>query len=111
MNPQNSLIGDSNPTELPVMKMDDTSLIEEKKIAKYSKSKEFSRIQEHFEAKIAYYQQFLPGNLLPETIPEEERGKYWAVANLLIKEFREVIDMYKLAEEVVDNAKKDEYER
>lgn len=101
MQPNNGLVGDSYGTDLPKMQVDEQTLVAEKKMAKYSRSSEFKRIQEHFEAKIAYYQQFLPGNIPPEMVPEEERAKYWAIANILIKEFNEVVNMYETAKEAV----------
>lgn len=97
------IIGDAQATELPEMVVDETMLNDEKKMARYSKTDEFMRIQEHFEAKIAFYQQFLPGGIPITAVTEEERGKYWAVADLLIKEFREVIDMYENAAEAVND--------
>lgn len=106
MQPQNGLIGDTYGTDLPQMQVEEDTLKEEKRMAKYSRSAEFKRIREHFEAKVAYYQQFLPGNVPVEQISEEERGKYWAVANIVIKEFNEVINMFELAKTVVDEENK-----
>ena len=105
MGSNNSIIGDAQGIDLPQMEQDDKFLVEEKKMAKYSRSAEFKKIKEHFEAKTAYYQQFLPGNVPPEMVPEEERAKYWAIANILIKEFQEVINMYENASEAVKDAK------
>lgn len=107
MGPQNSIVGDSMGTDLPQMQVSEGTLVEEKKMARYSKTDEFKRIKEHFEAKSAYYQQFLPGNIPPETVAEEERGKYWAIANIVIKEFNEVINMFEIAKDVVEAAEEE----
>lgn len=101
--PDNIFMGDNDMgIDLPQAEVNQDALIEEKKMARYTKTAEFKRIREHFEAKTAYYQQFLPGNIAPENITEEERGKYWAVANIIIKEFQEVINMYENAKDAVD---------
>lgn len=101
--PSNAIIGDAQPIQLPQMPDDqhEEALLELRKKAKYSRSKEFAEIRERVEAKIVYYQCFLPGGIPPENIPEEERGKYWGLANLLIKELREIIDPYTDAEELL----------
>ncbi len=105
MGPANGLMGDSYGTDIPVTQVDEQSLDEEKRKAKYSRTKEFKQLREKVEMRIAYYQQFLPGNIPPENVTEEERGKYWAVANILIQEFRALINEYDAAKEAVDNQK------
>ena len=95
------LVGDLNSTELPQKPEDEEVLGELRRKAKYSRSKEFAELKAHMELRVAYYQSFLPGNVPAEAITEEERGKYWAVANLVIAELRQVIDGYESANEQV----------
>lgn len=97
----NGIIGDETGTGLPVAQIDEKELMIEKKMARYSKSSEYKRLKKHFEERIEYYQKFLPGNIAPELVSEEERGKYWAVANIVITELQTVLDSYENAAEIV----------
>lgn len=100
MEPSNGLIGDISATELPEKQEDTEALNELRKKAKYSRSKEFQELKAHMETRIAHYQSFLPGTPTPITlIDEAQRGKYWAIANLVIAELQQVIDGYVNAEE------------
>lgn len=82
------------------MKLDQETLVEEKKMAKYSKTAEFKRIREHFEDRITFWQVMLPdGREVGDRIPTPEE---WLIANELIKEFRLVIQMYETSAEVVE---------
>lgn len=99
----NGLVGDDYPTELPQTQPSEDFVAEEVKRARYSKTKEFKQFKEKMEAKIEYRQNFLPGGVPPENVTEEERGKYWAVASIVISDFREILGEYELAKEAVDN--------
>lgn len=102
---QNAIIGsDSFGTDLPQTQLEEENLVIEKNMAKFSKSKEFEKLKEHLEQRITYYQNFLPGGVPPENVPDEERGKYWAVSNMVIGELRAIIDAYEQAAQVVQNA-------
>lgn len=102
--PINTILDDSTGVELPQMRVDSDILNEEKKKAKYSKSREFIEIREYWESRKVYYQSFLPGNIPVESITEEERGKYWAVANMLINEIDLFLGSYDNAVEAVKEA-------
>ena len=101
MQPNNGLIGDESPTELPQAVVNEDAVNELRKKAKYSRSKEFQELKANMEARIAFYQQYLPGAIPVSQVPEEERGKYWAVANIVIAELQQVIDMYESSEELL----------
>lgn len=97
MNPQNGIIGDVTSTELPQITEDPNFLSEERKMAKYSRSSEFKRIQEHCESRIAFYQNFLPdGRMVGEATPT---GEDWRVANRIIAEFNALLSSYENAKE------------
>lgn len=100
MQPSNAIIGDVQPIELPQMPNSEheEALLELRKKAKYSRSKEFADLREHMEARINFYKSFLPGGIPIVNIDETERGKYWAVADLVITELQQVIDGYQSAE-------------
>lgn len=99
--PQNAIPGDEYGTELPKTEVPIEDLAEEKKMAKYSESAEFKRFRQIMEGKITHYEHFLPGGKLPADIPEEERGKWWAVADIVIREFKEILGYYDIASEIV----------
>ena len=106
MNPQHGIIGDvGGGPDLPQAdpKQKDEALAELNKKAKYSRSKEFSELREKMEGRILFYQSYLPGGVPVNAIPEEERGKYWAIADTIIAELRMVIDMYDGAQEQLEN--------
>lgn len=105
MNHNNGIIGDIAGTELPQAQIDENELIEEKKMARYAKSGEFKRIQDHFNERISFYQQYLPDGRPVAGATDEDVRAYWKVANLLIAEFNQVINLYENAKEVVGNGK------
>lgn len=108
-NSLNGIIGDVVSTELPIMadSQQEEALVELKKKAKYSRSKEFAELRAHMENRIKFYQSFLPGGVPIVNIEEAERGKYWAVADLVIAELQQVIDGYQNAEELAKEATQD----
>lgn len=106
MQPSNSLIGDSYGTDLPQMEVQEDTLVEEKKMAKYSRSAEFKRIREHCAGRIEFYQKHLPNGMEVglDYIPNTED---WRVANRIIGEFKLLMNMYENAAEAVKEAGKD----
>lgn len=100
---QYGIIGDTMGVDLPQMEMEETSLAEEKKMAKYSRSTEFKRIQDHFNDRIAFYQTHLPDgrNVGSGKIPTPEE---WLAANVIIGEFKLVINMFEIANEAVKDS-------
>lgn len=105
MNPDNVLMGDSNMgIDLPQVVPNNKELLPEKQMANYAKTEGFKTVQDWCRLKIAYHQSFLPGNMPVTAVPEEERGKYWAVADLVIADLYELMNMYENAVEVVENA-------
>jgi hypothetical protein len=100
MQPDNGLIGDSYGTDLPQMQVDTETLVEEKKMAKFSRTAEFKRIQEHCEARIRFYQQCLP-NGAEIGLEVRPTAEDWSVANRVIGEFKLLMNMYETAASVV----------
>ena len=101
MQPSNAIIGDLTGVELPQMVPDEKDLAEEKNMARYSKTKEFQRIADHFQERIDFYQKYLPNGadvgLDVRPTPED-----WSVANRIIGEFNLVINMFEQATEAVE---------
>lgn len=107
MEPQHAIIGDGTGVDLPQAQPDPNTLVEEKKMAKYSRSAEYGRLKEHLEARIAFYQLYLPGSESKEIqqLNREERADKWAIADDVIKEIRAIIDTYdQIASVVKENA-------
>lgn len=106
MGPKNAVMGDSTNygTDLPNTEVPDEQMAELQKSAKFSKTKEFQVLKDHLEGRVAYYQSFLPGNVPAENVPDDERGKYWAIANILIAEFRGIINSYEQAAQEIKDA-------
>ena len=105
MNPQNIIMGDGTGVELPQMEVEDTTLAEEKKMAKYSRSAEFKKIQEWCEQRITFYQTFLP-NGAEVGLDVAPTAEDWRVANRVIGELKALINSYEIATQAVkDDAK------
>ncbi|SRR6266536_4267017 len=101
------LVSDDPIMDLPTTQVPERDLTTEKNAAKFSRTKEFKTLKEHLEARIAFYQTFLPdGRTLEQVsdIDDIELGGHWRSANLVIKECRMIIDSYEKAQEVVEGA-------
>ena len=98
MSATNGIVGDSFGTELPQSEVPQEGLLEEKRMAKFSRTKEFGVLKQHLEDRIEYYQTLLPGSLGAEPSMED-----WRVANIVIGELRAIIAAYENAAEVVKN--------
>lgn len=104
MQPNNVIIGDEDTgINLPQAQPDERDLAEEKKMAKYSKTAEFKRIQDHFKERTEFYQKYLPDGRPIATIAGQDLEIYWKVANLVIAEFDGVINLFENAQKVVDD--------
>jgi hypothetical protein len=102
MGPQNGVMGDDNfGTELPETQVDQEQLLEEKKLAKYSQSEEYQRLKLFLENKIQFYQTFLPDGRPVTEVSQREREGMWVAANVIISEFKQLIEAYEGAFEAV----------
>jgi len=99
---QNGIIGDITGVELPQMEVDEKELTEEKKMARYSKSAEYKRIEQWCRERIAFYQTHFPDGRLVgvDKLPTPEE---WAAANIIILELSTLLNGYEVASEVVEN--------
>lgn len=112
---QNAIIGDVG--DMPVTQVPEQVLNEEKNLARFSRSKEFKKLKDYLETRIVFFQKYLPngasinggtdarGNPLPH-MGEADLVAHWKVANLVIGEFKALLDVYENANEVVKNAEK-----
>lgn len=107
MNPQNAIIGDDNyGTDIPVTSQPEENLEAEKNRAKFSRTKEFKELKSYIEARIEFYSTYLPTGQPITDVTEEERGKYWLVANLVIDEMKMILQSYEKPAEVINDASK-----
>lgn len=102
---EHGIIGeDYGIVDLPTTNQDEALLIEEQKLARFSKTKEYRRLKEHFEQRIEFYQSYLPNGDAVSGSDPEKLAQNWAVANAIIAEFNAVIATYEGAREVVSDA-------
>ena len=79
-------------------------LDDERKMATYSKTAEFKRIETFCKERIEFYQKFLPNGAAigTDVAPTAED---WRVANRIIAEFNGLLGSYDIANEVVKDAR------
>lgn len=116
MGPQNGIVGNDNPTELPETKLDDSQLKIMAKTAKFARSSEFKELQQHFNQRIEFYQKYLPdgravgagGSMMQQGIDGltlAEMGAMWVASNVIIGELKAIMSAYEQAIEFVKEAK------
>lgn len=105
MGPQNGIMGEDSPTELPDRQIDESQLAAMAKTARFSKTAEYKELKEHLEGRIDFYQKYLPdGRAIGAQDDMDKMAKMWVVANVLIGEFKAVIDAYEGAAQYVKDA-------
>ena len=102
MGAQNGVVGDSFSVEVPEMVVDQETLAEERKMAKYSKTAEFERIKRYMEGRILHYQSALPDGRPLTEVNDQERAEMWVIANAVIGEFKSFLAEFELARDAVE---------
>ncbi len=102
--PQNAIPGDEFGVELPTTRIDELALVNERNMAKFSKTKEFKVLKDYMENRIEFFQKYLPDGRPLTTENVKPDGTDWMVANLVIGEFKSVLNAYAEASEAVRNA-------
>lgn len=103
--PTNAVMGDADsPMNLPSTEVPEEILLEEKKLAAYSKTAEFQRLREFMENRIKFYQTYLPdGREVDKVLLDPETtSSYWMAANIVIREYNNILAEYDRAKESVD---------
>lgn len=100
---QNGIVGDAMGTDLPHAVLPEQGLLEERAMARFSKTREFKRLKTHLEDRIKFFETQLPSAVAPEQTGKTnaQLGEDWRVANLVIAELRGIIEAYELAKEIV----------
>lgn len=112
--PNNAIIGDESGIDLPQAPENIVDLSEEKKMARYSRSKEFKRLREYMEGRIEFFQTYLPdgrsinggtdakgGSI--DLLDNDLLATYWRTANIVIAEFQLIINEYDRINQVVQD--------
>ena len=102
---QNAVVGDTSPIDLPETVVDNTELVREKSMAKFSKSKEYQILKDHLEMRIEFFKTRYPnGDPIAAEKDLTKLTQNWIVANLVIGEFKAILDAYENANEAVKDA-------
>jgi hypothetical protein len=99
MQPSNVIMGDENSgIDLPEFQPPQEEIKEIRSMANHAKSPEYQRLVEWCEAKIAFYQGFMPNGLAidKDYVPTTED---WRVANRVIADLKEFMGVYEYAKE------------
>lgn len=104
MGAQNGIVDEDFGTTLPQTEVDNTELAIERNLAKFSQSREYQALKEHLEERIAFYQKYLPDGRESISLPANELGQMWVIANAVIGEFKAVLAAYEQARKVVEEA-------
>lgn len=110
---QNAITDDTFGMEVPTTQVEELSLVNERNMAKFSKTKEFKVLKEYLENRVEFFQKYLPDGrpltvenleLEPPSISNQGRSVDWIIANLVIGEFKSVLQAYEDASEAVKSA-------
>lgn len=102
--PAYAVVGDQDlPTELPETRIPQEILVEEKKMAKYSRTAEFKRLKEYIEERIEFHQKFLPdgSTVYATNLNNTDLAARWIGANIVIAELKSILSSYDQAAESV----------
>lgn len=104
MGPKNAIIGDNQLPELPRTEVPQQDLSVEKKMAEFSRTAEFQRLKNYAEERIGFYQSYLPNGdpvIKDPSLSLSELGARWLASNIVIGEFRSLINAYEQASQIV----------
>jgi hypothetical protein len=103
----NAILGDDYGTQLPQTQVDPESVVESKKMAKFTRTAEYKRQKEWVESKISFYQRYMPDGRLLSGVDTNELSSHWVAANEIISVLNEFLTSYDLAvEETTEAVKK-----
>lgn len=103
--PQNVILGDE--VSLPETQVPEQLLNEEKLLARFSKTKEFKRLKDYLEARITFFQNHFPdGTPLAKETDHQKVVDYWRAANIVVGEFKALLEVYENANQVVNDARR-----
>ncbi len=104
MDNTNAIIGDQTGVDLPQAPVDESALIELRKKAKFSKSREFRELREKMTERIDFYSKFLPDGRGLDVVSTKEAAENWRIATIVISELTAVMDAYDGSIELLKDA-------
>lgn len=106
MGPQNGIVGDDNfGTDIPQTQVPDVTTDNETvAAANFNNSTEFDRLKTNMQARIEYWQKYLPGGTPADQLNHDERAWRWLAADSVITELRAIMDAYQGAADAVKEA-------
>lgn len=106
---QNAIIGEQNPMATPETTVPEDVLVEEKKMARYSRTAEFKRLSDFMNDRIKFFQSYLPDGrpIKDVNLPEDMFAANWKAANIVIGEFKNILNEYEQAHEAVNGPETD----
>lgn len=102
---EHGIVGDAHITELPETQVQQDQLVEEAKMAKYSKTAEFKRIKDYMEGRIEFWKLRQPdGTPIAAKTVTQDMVNDWVIANHVIAEFQAFLNEFENAKQAVENA-------
>ena len=99
---QNVMVGDADgPTQLPETRVDPGVLKEERKMANYSQSEEFTRLRTFIEARGEFFRRHLPDGRRIQDVSKKERDEYWVASCVIVSEIENILGEYDQARKAV----------
>lgn len=106
---EHGIIGDAHVTELPETNVQEEHLAEEKKMARYSKTAEFKRIEDYMKGRIEFWKLRQPdGTPMVLKAISQETVNDWYIANHIIAEFQSFLNEFENARQAVEDGNKRE---
>jgi hypothetical protein len=101
--PQNVPMGDiSDISTLPSTQLPPELLLEEKQLARFSKTREFKKLKDYLEGRITFFQNNFPdGTPIAKETDHQKIVDYWRATNIVVGEFKALLDVYENANQVV----------
>jgi hypothetical protein len=96
---------DAFGTNLPQTRTPEDAYVEITKAAKFSRTQEFKELKKYLEARIEYYQTNLPGGTPIVHVDPAITGAMWVANDVIIREFKAVIEAYEGAAQQLKDAK------
>lgn len=99
--PANAIMGDDFGTDIPETNIPDNQLLDEKKMAKFTRTAEYARQKRWIDEKVKYYKQFTPDGRPIASVDPNNLATHWVVANEIISVLEEFRTSYEEAAEIV----------
>lgn len=104
--PVHGIVGNDYGIDIPETEYTDEQLAEVRKMAKFTRTAEYARQKDWAEAKIQFYQKYLPNGKPVSEAEAKEKAEHWVAANEIIGLLNEFMRSYESsAEEIAEMQK------